>query len=72
MKYYDDLVQKNPSQVSQVESALRSLTYILPGICALETTVETQRLTVVEVASMNPDLRQSHVRLSVSLPIIIS
>lgn len=29
---YDDFVTKNASQVSQMESALRSLTYIIPGI----------------------------------------
>ena len=28
---YDDFVTKNASQVSQIESALRSLTYIIPG-----------------------------------------
>lgn len=28
---YDDFVTKNASQVSQLESALRSLTYIIPG-----------------------------------------
>lgn len=28
---YDDFVTKNASQVSQMESALRSLTYIIPG-----------------------------------------
>ena len=31
IKSYEDFVQKNASQVSQIESALRSLTYILPG-----------------------------------------
>ncbi|KAL8829816.1 MAG: hypothetical protein Q9191_001795 [Dirinaria sp. TL-2023a] len=30
IKSYEDFVQKNTSQVSQIESALRSLTYILP------------------------------------------
>lgn len=28
---YDDYVTKNAGQVSQMESALRSLTYIIPG-----------------------------------------
>lgn len=28
---YDDFVLKNASSVSQIESALRSLTYIIPG-----------------------------------------
>ncbi|KAK2003813.1 peroxisomal membrane protein [Colletotrichum falcatum] len=28
---YDDFITKNASQVSQIESALRSLTYIIPG-----------------------------------------
>lgn len=28
---YDEFVTKNASQVSQLESALRSLTYIIPG-----------------------------------------
>lgn len=28
---YDEFVTKNASQVSQMESALRSLTYIIPG-----------------------------------------
>lgn len=29
---YDDYVTKNAGQVSQMESALRSLTYIIPGM----------------------------------------
>lgn len=29
---YDDFVTKNAGQVSQIESALRSLTYIIPGM----------------------------------------
>jgi peroxin-16 len=28
---YDDFIIKNSSAVSQIESALRSLTYIIPG-----------------------------------------
>ena len=28
---YDDFIVKNASAVSQIESALRSLTYIIPG-----------------------------------------
>ncbi len=28
---YDDFITKNAGQVSQIESALRSLTYIIPG-----------------------------------------
>lgn len=28
---YDEFVTKNAGQVSQIESALRSLTYIIPG-----------------------------------------
>lgn len=32
---YDDFVTKNASQVSQMESALRSLTYIIPGMYRL-------------------------------------
>ena len=28
---YDDYITKNASQVSQIESGLRSLTYIIPG-----------------------------------------
>lgn len=30
---YEDFVTKNSSSVGQVESALRSLTYIIPGEC---------------------------------------
>lgn len=29
---YDDFITKNAGQVSQIESALRSLTYIIPGM----------------------------------------
>jgi peroxin-16 len=28
---YDDFISRNAGQVSQMESALRSLTYIIPG-----------------------------------------
>jgi len=31
LSMYDDFVLKNASSVSQIESALRSLTYIIPG-----------------------------------------
>ena len=31
---YEEFVSKNASSVGQVESALRSLTYIIPGITA--------------------------------------
>ncbi|KAL8931919.1 MAG: hypothetical protein Q9216_007024 [Gyalolechia sp. 2 TL-2023] len=31
LKSYEDFVTKNASSVSQIESALRSLTYIIPG-----------------------------------------
>ncbi len=36
---YDDFVTKNASQVSQIESALRSLTYIIPGTSCLPPTL---------------------------------
>lgn len=29
---YEDFIAKNAGQVSQIESALRSLTYIIPGV----------------------------------------
>lgn len=35
IRSYEDFVQKNANQVSQIESALRSLTYILPGLYTL-------------------------------------
>jgi peroxin-16 len=31
LRKYDDFVTKNAHQVSQIESTLRSLTYIIPG-----------------------------------------
>lgn len=31
LQMYDDFITKNAHQVSQIESALRSLTYIIPG-----------------------------------------
>jgi peroxin-16 len=34
LSQYDDFIIKNSSAVSQIESALRSLTYIIPGISA--------------------------------------
>jgi peroxin-16 len=33
---YEDFITKNASSVGQVESALRSLTYIIPGKAPLE------------------------------------
>lgn len=33
---YDDFVTKNVGQVSQIENALRSLTYVVPGMFFLE------------------------------------
>lgn len=30
---YEEFITKNAGQVSQIESALRSLTYIIPGRC---------------------------------------
>jgi peroxin-16 len=33
LAHYEDFVTKNSSSVGQVESALRSLTYIIPGEC---------------------------------------
>lgn len=32
LKNYEEFVTKNASQVSQIESALRSLSYIIPGL----------------------------------------
>lgn len=34
LSQYDDFIIKNSSAVSQIESALRSLTYIIPGTFA--------------------------------------
>ena len=34
---YSDFITKNAGAVSQIESGLRSLTYIIPGKCATET-----------------------------------
>lgn len=31
LTHYEDFISRNASQVSQIESALRSLTYIIPG-----------------------------------------
>lgn len=31
LSMYDEFITKNAGQVSQIESALRSLTYIIPG-----------------------------------------
>lgn len=31
LSMYEDFITKNAGQVSQIESALRSLTYIIPG-----------------------------------------
>lgn len=31
LQMYDDFITKNAGQVSQLESALRSLTYVIPG-----------------------------------------
>jgi peroxin-16 len=31
LRMYDGFISKNAGQVSQIESALRSLTYIIPG-----------------------------------------
>lgn len=32
LRTYEDFVTKNASQVSQIESALRSISYIIPGL----------------------------------------
>lgn len=32
LNLYGDFITKNASSISQIESALRSLTYIIPGI----------------------------------------
>jgi hypothetical protein len=37
VRAYEDFVSKNSSSVSQIESALRSLTYIIPGAKCLPT-----------------------------------
>jgi len=61
MRSYEDFVQKNASQVSQIESALRSLTYILPGHYAPARVIEGFMLIALKVASMNPNLHPNHV-----------
>jgi len=41
LSIYEDFVTKNASSVGQVESALRSLTYIIPGkLSLLSTNIE--------------------------------
>jgi peroxin-16 len=40
---YSEFITKNSSAVSQIESALRSLTYIIPGAHRIRHTVATRR-----------------------------
>lgn len=63
IRSYEDFVQKNASQVFQIESALRSLTYILPGLYAPYALMKGFTLTAIKAASMNPNLHPNHVRL---------
>jgi peroxin-16 len=44
---YSDFITKNSSAVSQIESALRSLTYIIPGM--LPQPLRFQRTTLIRV-----------------------
>lgn len=50
---YEDFVKNNTSQVSQIESALRSLTYILPGIYLIQDYTVDNPLMTYQVDSMN-------------------
>jgi len=70
MHLYDDFITKNAHQVSQIESALRSLTYIIPGMAiqdgeaAATTRVAKTKLPLtcchdVQVASATPKLLPS-------------
>jgi hypothetical protein len=59
LSQYDDFIIKNSSAVSQIESALRSLTYIIPGIYAYSTCATV--LTHVKVDSEMQKLLPSHV-----------
>lgn len=63
IRSYEDFVQKNAHQVSQIESALRSLTYILPGLYAYYAVSKGSMLTELKAASMNPNLHPNHVCL---------
>lgn len=37
LRSYEDFVMKNATQVTQIESALRSISYIIPGMCVFRT-----------------------------------
>lgn len=67
---YEDFVTKNSSSVGQVESALRSLTYIIPGECD-RTEYYRERvgtLTFIhQDAIANPKLPQNVVSLHFTL-----
>jgi len=40
LSMYEDFVTKNAGAVSQIESSLRSLTYIVPGMNSLDRTIK--------------------------------
>lgn len=58
---YEDFIVKNASAVAQIESALRSLTYIIPGMAFSSTAFNDNMLTSPQVASANPKSPQSPV-----------
>lgn len=61
---YSDFITKNSSAVSQIESALRSLTYIIPGAHTHRLFTKDARVDFVQDASANPKSHQNHVRLA--------
>lgn len=62
LKAYEDFVTKNASSVSQIESALRSLTYIIPGdyLSGLSEPVNVPKLQQVAFANLNLPPRPVH------------
>jgi peroxin-16 len=61
---YSDFITKNSSAVSQIESALRSLTYIIPGAPLYESLPRCTHADYAQAASENPKSRPNPVRLA--------
>ena len=64
LSMYEDFISKNSSSVSQIESALRSLTYIIPGLCSSACADVSRTNGIKKVGFENQNWRRSPVRYS--------
>lgn len=61
LEMYSEFITKNAGAVGQVEGALRSLTYIIPGMLSTRYCLQDILfiLTILQAASENPKLLQN-------------